>query len=48
VFSNRLLLGGIAFELAFAGLLIHLPTPQPVFGTAPLSIAQLGFLAPFP
>jgi magnesium-transporting ATPase (P-type) len=48
VFSNRLLLGGIAFELAFAAALIYLPPLQAVFGTAPLGVAELAFLMPFP
>ncbi|GIE38162.1 magnesium-transporting ATPase [Actinoplanes lobatus] len=48
VFSNRLLLGGIAFELAFAAALIYLPPLQAVFGTAALGGAELTFLAPFP
>ncbi|MEV4346459.1 cation-transporting P-type ATPase [Actinoplanes sp. NPDC049596] len=48
VFSNRLLLGGIAFEIVFAAALIYLPPLQPVFGTAALSGAELAFLAPFP
>ncbi|WIN00566.1 cation-transporting P-type ATPase [Actinoplanes oblitus] len=48
VFSNRLLLGGIAFELVFAAVLIYLPPLQAVFGTAALGGAELAFLAPFP
>ncbi|GAA2673399.1 cation-translocating P-type ATPase [Actinoplanes palleronii] len=48
VFSNRLLLGGIAFELVFAAALIYLPPLQAVFGTAALSGAALAFLTPFP
>ncbi|MEV0895429.1 cation-transporting P-type ATPase [Actinoplanes sp. NPDC049802] len=48
VFSNRLLLGGIAFELAFAAALIYLPPLQAVFGTAALGAAELAFLVPFP
>ncbi|GLY06454.1 cation-transporting P-type ATPase [Actinoplanes sp. NBRC 101535] len=48
VFSNRLLLGGIAFELAFAAALIYLPPLQAVFGTAALGLGELALLAPFP
>ncbi len=48
VFSNPLLLWGIAFELAFAAALIYLPPMQSAFGTAALSPAQLAVLAPFP
>jgi calcium-translocating P-type ATPase len=48
VFSNHLLLGGIAFELVFAAALIYLPPLQSLFGTAALSPAQLAFLLPFP
>ncbi|MEU4424771.1 cation-transporting P-type ATPase [Actinoplanes sp. NPDC024001] len=48
VFSNRLLLGGIAFELVFAAALIYLAPLQAVFGTAPLGVAELAFLVPFP
>ena len=48
VFSNRLLLGGIAFELLFAAALIYLPPVQAIFGTAALSPAQLAVLVPFP
>jgi magnesium-transporting ATPase (P-type) len=48
VFSNRLLLAGIAFELAFAAALIYLPALQPIFGTAALSPVDLLFLLPFP
>ena len=48
VFSNRLLLGGIAFELAFAAALVYLPAMQGVFGTAALSPGQLAIVAPFP
>ncbi len=48
VLTNRFLLGGIAFSLAFAALLIYLPALQAIFGTAALSPAQLGTVAPFP
>lgn len=48
VLSNRYLLGGIAFSLAFAALLIYLPALQGFFGTAALTPAQLALVAPFP
>ncbi|WP_127508531.1 cation-translocating P-type ATPase [Actinoplanes solisilvae] len=48
VFSNRFLLGGIAFELVFVAALIYLPPLQAIFGTAALSGSELAFLAPFP
>ena len=48
VFSNPLLLWGIAFEIAFAAALIYLPPIQAVFGTRPLGLADLAPLAPFP
>jgi magnesium-transporting ATPase (P-type) len=47
-FSNRLLLWGIAFEIAFAAALIWIPACQHVFGTAPLPAAALGLIAVFP
>ncbi|MDY7088990.1 MAG: cation-transporting P-type ATPase [Actinomycetota bacterium] len=46
--SNRLLLAGIAFELAFAAALIYVPPLQEIFGTAALGPAHLAFLLPFP
>jgi calcium-translocating P-type ATPase len=48
VFSNRLLLAGIAFEVIFAAVLIYLPPLQPIFGTAALGLPELAFLLPFP
>ena len=48
MFSNRLLLWGIAFELAFAAGIIYVPVLRPVFHTAPLGPAELAFLLPFP
>jgi len=48
VFSNRFLLGGIAFSLAFAALLVYVPVMNAVFGTAALSPAQLVTVAPYP
>ena len=48
VFTNRLLLGGIAFALAFAAALVYLPALHGFFGTAALSPGQLATVAPFP
>ena len=47
-FTNRLLLWGIASEIAFAALLIYVPLLQTVFGTAALGPAEIAFLLPFP
>jgi len=48
VFSNRYLLGAIAIALAFAAALIYTPALNSIFGTAPLTGAQLATVAPFP
>ena len=48
VFSNRLLLWGIAFELALAAVLIYVPLFQSLLSTAPLSPVELLFALPFP
>ena len=48
VFSNPLLLWGIAFELALALCLIYLPPLQELFNTQPLSAAEVAFTLPFP
>ncbi len=48
VFSNPLLLAGIAFELAFTGAVIYVPLLQDVFNTASLGLTQLIVIAPFP
>ena len=48
VFSNRFLLGGIAAALAFAAALIYIPALNSIFGTAPITPAQLATVAPFP
>jgi len=48
LFSNKFLLGGIAFSLAFAALLVYVPALHSVFGTASLSPAQLATVAPYP
>jgi calcium-translocating P-type ATPase len=48
VLSNRLLLGGIAFELLVAGAAIYAPPLQQVLGTRPLTWPELAVLAAFP
>lgn len=48
LFSNPLLLGGIAFELVFAAAVIYLPPLQAVFGTAALPGWVLALLVPLP
>ncbi len=48
VFSNRLLLWGIAFELVLAAVLIYVPLFQSLLATAALSPIDLLFALPFP
>ena len=48
VFTNPLLLWGIAAELAFTGALLYLPPLRGIFGTAPLGPVELAILLPFP
>jgi calcium-translocating P-type ATPase len=48
VFSNRLLLWGIAFELLLAAALVYLPLFQDLLHTAPPSVDALLLLLPFP
>ena len=48
VFSNSLLLWGIAFELALAAVFIYAPPFQSLLGTAALGPDALLFAAPFP
>jgi magnesium-transporting ATPase (P-type) len=48
VFSNRLLLWGVAFELALTGLLIYVPVCQELLGTAALPAKDLLLVLPFP
>ena len=48
VFTNPVLLRGIAFEVVFASAVIYLPPLQGVFGTAALGLSQLAILIPFP
>ena len=48
LWTNPLLLWGIAFELAFTAALIYVPALQPIFHTAPLGPVELATLLPFP
>jgi calcium-translocating P-type ATPase len=48
VFTNRLLLAGIAVALAFAAALVYLPALHGFFGTAALSPGQVATVAPYP
>ena len=48
VFSNRMLLWGIVFELALAALLIYAPPFQSLLATTALSPLDLLFVLPFP
>ncbi|GAA2565139.1 cation-transporting P-type ATPase [Winogradskya consettensis] len=48
LWTNKLLLAGIAFELIFAAALIYLPPLQSIFGTTGLSLDQIAFLLPMP
>jgi len=48
LFTNRALLAGIAFELAFASLVVYAPFLHGVFGTAALAPDQLAIVAPYP
>jgi calcium-translocating P-type ATPase len=48
VFSNPLLLWGIAFELLLAALFIYAPPFQSILGTAALKPDALAFAIPFP
>ncbi|MFB9716556.1 cation-translocating P-type ATPase [Arthrobacter methylotrophus] len=48
LFSNRLLLWGIAFEIAFTAAVVALPPLQVIFGTRPPEPWQILALAPFP
>jgi magnesium-transporting ATPase (P-type) len=48
VFTNPLLLWGIAFELVFAAALIYAPPLQGIFNTAALGLPELAILACFP
>ncbi|WP_063774145.1 cation-translocating P-type ATPase [Streptacidiphilus rugosus] len=48
VFSNRHLLGGLGFSLAFAAAIVYLPALHGLFGTESLSLTQVLTVAPFP
>jgi calcium-translocating P-type ATPase len=48
VFSNRLLLWGILFELVFAAAIIYLPPLQKIFATNALGVRELAILLLFP
>jgi calcium-translocating P-type ATPase len=48
VFSNRMLLWGIAFELALAAVLVYTPLFHELLGTAALPAKDLLILLPFP
>lgn len=48
VFSNRLLLWGIAFELAFTAALLWVPPLRDLFGTHPPPLDDLVLVLPFP
>jgi magnesium-transporting ATPase (P-type) len=47
-FTNRMLLWGIAFELAFLAALVYVPFLQGVCDTAGLGLPEIGLLATFP
>jgi calcium-translocating P-type ATPase len=46
--SNPLLLWGICSEIAFAAALVFVPPLQHIFGTAAISLTDVGVLLPFP
>ncbi|TLQ47559.1 cation-translocating P-type ATPase [Streptomyces marianii] len=48
VFSNTLLLYGIAFELAFTAVLVYVPVFQRMFGTAALPADVVALIVTFP
>ena len=48
MFSNRLLIWGILFELAFAAAVVYVPPLQDIFHTAGLDAPELLLLATFP
>jgi calcium-translocating P-type ATPase len=48
VFSNRLLLYGMAFEVVFAAAVIYVPALQAVFSTASLPAEFVACVLPFP
>ncbi|RPK32359.1 Calcium-transporting ATPase 1 [Streptomyces sp. ADI91-18] len=48
LFTNPLLLAGIAFELVFTAALVYAPPLQDLFGTAALSLDVVALIATFP
>ena len=48
LFTNPMLIWGIAIELAFAAAIVYLPVLQDAFGTAALGPRELALLATFP
>jgi len=48
IFTNRLLLWGIAYEVIFAAALVTVPPLQNVFGTTTPDLWQVLFILPFP
>ena len=46
--SNQLLLWGVVFEIALAGIMIYAPPFQSILGTAALTPGMLLFVTPFP
>jgi magnesium-transporting ATPase (P-type) len=48
VFTNRMLLWGIAFELSFTAVLVYVPIANELMRTAPLDAATLLLVTPFP
>jgi len=48
LFTNSLLLWGIAFEVAFAAAIVYVPALQGVFDTVAVSPEYLAVLVPFP
>ncbi len=47
-FSNRMLLWGIASEIAFLAALVYIPALQPIFHTTALGASEIAILATFP
>jgi magnesium-transporting ATPase (P-type) len=48
IWTNPLLLWGIAYEVVFAAVLVTVEPLQTVFGTATPELWQVGFVLPFP
>ncbi len=47
LFSNKLIIWGISFELVFIAALVYIPFFQKIFNTVPLSLADWGILFVF-